>query len=140
LKVHTSFSKIKSQKEVTKQYLGIKVFLTFFCFVVEGSRSGAGSGSIPLTDGSGSGSRRPKNMWIRWILIRNTATFIFRSSSYACNLDGPCFRGLVLTKILSALEEQSGRSVLQLFDWMGGTSTGQTLVDPDLDPDPDPTL
>jgi len=30
--------------------------------VIEGSRSGpeAGSGSIPLTDGSGSGSRRPK--------------------------------------------------------------------------------
>jgi hypothetical protein len=37
-----------------------------------------GSGSIPLTNGSGSGSRRPKNMWIRWIRnpirirIRNT--------------------------------------------------------------------
>jgi hypothetical protein len=27
-----------------------------------------GSGSIPLTNGSG----RPKNMWIRWIRIRNT--------------------------------------------------------------------
>ncbi len=27
-----------------------------------------GSGSIPLTNGSGSG--RPKNMWIRWIRIR----------------------------------------------------------------------
>ena len=27
-----------------------------------------GSGSIPLTSGSGSG--RPKNMWIRWIRIR----------------------------------------------------------------------
>jgi hypothetical protein len=35
--------------------------------MIEGS--GAGSGSIPLT--SGSGSWRPKNMWIRW--IRNTA-------------------------------------------------------------------
>ncbi len=66
----TSFSKIKSQKEVTKQ----KVFLTFFCFVIEGSKSGAGSGSIPLTDGSGCGSRRPKNMWIRWIRFRNTAS------------------------------------------------------------------
>ncbi len=30
-----------------------------------------GSGSISLTSGSGSG--RPKNMWIRWIRIRNTA-------------------------------------------------------------------
>jgi hypothetical protein len=51
------FSKIKSQKNVTKQYI---------CLLIEGS------GSIPLTNGSGSGSRRPKNMWIRWIRIRNT--------------------------------------------------------------------
>ncbi len=36
-----------------------------------GSRAGSGSGSIPLTNGSGSG--RPKNTWIRWIRIRNTA-------------------------------------------------------------------
>jgi hypothetical protein len=35
---------------------------------MEGSRSGSGAGSIPLTDGSG--SRRSKNMWIRWIQIR----------------------------------------------------------------------
>jgi hypothetical protein len=39
----------------------------FLGLVIEGSRSG--SESIPLTDGSG--SRRPKNMWIRWIRIRN---------------------------------------------------------------------
>ncbi len=32
--------------------------------------SGSGFGSIPLTDGSVSESRRPKNMWIRLILIR----------------------------------------------------------------------
>ncbi len=38
--------------------------------MIEGFRSG--SGSIHLTDGSGSGSRNPKNMWIRWIRIRNT--------------------------------------------------------------------
>jgi hypothetical protein len=35
---------------------------------------GSGSGSIPLTSGSGSGFERPKNMWIRWIRIRNTAS------------------------------------------------------------------
>ncbi len=34
-----------------------------------GSRAGSGHGSIPLTNGSGSG--RPKNTWIR-ILIRKT--------------------------------------------------------------------
>jgi hypothetical protein len=57
------FKDKKSKK--SHKAVGIKVFLTFFCLVIEGS----GSGSIPLTDGSG--SRRPKNMWIR-IRIRNT--------------------------------------------------------------------
>ncbi len=38
--------------------------------MIEGSGSKAESGSIPLTNGSGSG--RPKNVWIRWIRIRNT--------------------------------------------------------------------
>ncbi len=42
-------------------------FSYYFCLMTEGS----GSGSIPLTNGSG--SRTPKNMWIRWIRIRNTA-------------------------------------------------------------------
>jgi hypothetical protein len=43
-------------------------FSYYFCMLIEGS------GSIPLTSGSGSGSHgRPKNMWIRWIRIRNTA-------------------------------------------------------------------
>jgi hypothetical protein len=41
-------------------------FSYYVCLMIEGSRSG--SGSIPLTSGSGSG--RPKNMWIRWIQIR----------------------------------------------------------------------
>jgi hypothetical protein len=54
--------------------------------MIEGSGSGAesGSGSIPLTSGSESGSGRPKNMWIRWIrirlLIRNTGSNIHHSS------------------------------------------------------------
>jgi calcium-independent phospholipase A2 len=37
-------------------------------------------------------------------------------------------RGLVLTKMLSAMEDQAGRSILQLFDWIGGTSTGGILT------------
>ncbi len=44
-------------------------FSYYFCLMMEGS--GAGSGSIHLTKESGSG--RPKNMWIRWIRIRDTA-------------------------------------------------------------------
>ncbi len=39
-------------------------FSYYFCLMIEGS----GSGSIPQTSGTGSG--RPKNMWIRWIRIR----------------------------------------------------------------------
>ncbi len=41
--------------------------------MIEGS--GSRAGSTPLTNGSGSGSRRPKNTWIRWIRIRNTAAW-----------------------------------------------------------------
>jgi hypothetical protein len=51
----TSFSKVKCQKEVTKQ--SKSRFFLLFCLVIEGS-------------GAGSGSRRPKNTWIRWIGIR----------------------------------------------------------------------
>jgi hypothetical protein len=51
-KVHLlHFSKIKSQKEVTKQWESR--FFILFCLVT-------GAGSITLTNGSGSGSRRPK--------------------------------------------------------------------------------
>jgi hypothetical protein len=39
-------------------------FSYYFWFIIEGS----GSGSISLTNGGG--SRRPKNMGIRWIRIR----------------------------------------------------------------------
>ncbi len=63
LKVHLHhFSKIKSQKEVKNQ--------SYFCLMIEVSWSRTGSGSIPLTNGSRSGSKRPKNMWIRWFRIR----------------------------------------------------------------------
>jgi hypothetical protein len=79
LKVHLHhFSKIKSQKE--SQNSRNQGFSYYFCMMIEGSgsgsRGGSGSGFIPLTSGYGSGSGRPKNMWIR---IRNTAcmSFIF---------------------------------------------------------------
>ncbi len=46
---------------MSHKIVGIKFYL-LFCMMIEVS----GAGSIPLTNGSGSG--RPKNMWIR---IRN---------------------------------------------------------------------
>jgi hypothetical protein len=62
LKVHLhNFSKIKSQKE--SQNSRNQGFSYYCCMMIEGSESGAGSVSIPLTSGSGSG--RPQNMWIR---------------------------------------------------------------------------
>ncbi len=61
---------MKSQKE--SQNSRNQGFSYYFCMMIEGSGSGsrAGSGSIPLISGSGYGSWRPKNMWIRWIRIR----------------------------------------------------------------------
>ncbi len=61
-------SEIKSLKE--SQNSRNQVFSYYFCMMIEGSGSRAGSGSIPLTSGFGSGSGRPKNVWIRWIRIR----------------------------------------------------------------------
>jgi hypothetical protein len=61
------FSKIISQKESQNSRIQD---LSYFCRMIEGSGSRAGSGSIPLTSGSGSG--RPKGTSIRWIRIRTT--------------------------------------------------------------------
>jgi hypothetical protein len=72
----TSFFKDKKSKK-NSQNSKNQGFSYNFCLMIEGS----GSGSIPLTNGSGFGSRRPKNMWIRWIRIRipirirNTAAY-----------------------------------------------------------------
>ncbi len=61
---HHSYAKFCKKKSQNSRNHG---FSYYFCLMLEGSRSG----SIPLTNGSG--SRRPKNMWIPWIRIRNTA-------------------------------------------------------------------
>jgi hypothetical protein len=74
------FLEIKSQKE--SQNSRNQGFSYYFCMMVEGSgsRAESGSGSIPWTSGSGSG--RPKNMWIRWIRIRNTGSNCIRQPCY----------------------------------------------------------
>jgi hypothetical protein len=69
----TLFFKDKKYKRSHKT-VGIMVFILFLLDDRESvSGPGAGSGSIPLT--CGSGSARHKNMWIRWIQIRNTAWY-----------------------------------------------------------------
>jgi hypothetical protein len=79
------FSKIKSKKK--SQNSRNQGFSYYFCMMVEGSRSG----SIPVTNGSWSGSRRPNNMWIRWIRIRiwirirNTVCRFFQRLNWGSN-------------------------------------------------------
>jgi hypothetical protein len=55
----TSFFKDKKSKR-SRKTIGITVFFYYFCLTVE--RSGAESGSVTPTNGSGFESRRPKNM------------------------------------------------------------------------------
>ena len=43
-------------------------------------------------------------------------------------LDGGGIRGLILCMILTRLEEISGTSVKDNFDWISGTSTGGILA------------
>jgi hypothetical protein len=79
LKVHLHhFSKMKSQKEVAMQYRNQGVSY-YFCLVIEGS------GSIPQTNRSGSGSRRPKNIRIRLLRIRNTDSHCENKAAAAKN-------------------------------------------------------
>ncbi len=71
LKLHLHhFSKMKSHKEAKKQWESR--FFLLFCLMVEGS------GSIPRNNGSGSGSRRPKNIRLLRIRIRNTAPHLYK--------------------------------------------------------------
>ena len=67
LKLHLYyFSKIKSKKE--SQNSKNQGFCYYCCMIIEWSRYGScsGSESIPLTGGSGSGSRRPKTCGFDW--------------------------------------------------------------------------
>jgi hypothetical protein len=66
LKVHLHhFSKIKViKKSQNRRNQGV---FYYFCLMIEGS------GSVPLTNGSG--SRRPKNIRLLWIRIRYTAKY-----------------------------------------------------------------
>jgi hypothetical protein len=76
------FLKDKKKSQNTRNY--------YFCLMIEGS--GSGDGSVPLT--SGSGSRRPKNIWIRRIRIRNTALLmIFLVSIAILTAESRTFRG-----------------------------------------------
>ncbi|XP_052233051.1 85/88 kDa calcium-independent phospholipase A2-like [Dreissena polymorpha] len=40
------------------------------------------------------------------------------------SLDGGGIRGLIMLEILDAIEKEAGKPIKDLFDWIGGTSTG----------------
>ncbi|XP_052223994.1 85/88 kDa calcium-independent phospholipase A2-like [Dreissena polymorpha] len=43
-------------------------------------------------------------------------------------MDGGGIRGLVMLEILEAIEKKAGQPIQQLFDWIGGTSTGGIIA------------
>ena len=43
-------------------------------------------------------------------------------------LDGGGMKGLVELEALDQIEKSTGRKIIQLFDWMVGTSTGAIIV------------
>ncbi len=69
---------VPQQKTIFSAYYFLKVYLDhriqgfpyYFCLMIEGS----GSGSVPLTNGSGSEFKRPKNIRILRIRILNTSS------------------------------------------------------------------
>ncbi len=88
-----------------------------------------GSGSIPLTNGSGSGPMRPKNMWIRWIWIRIRILNTGSNTAFSDSVDlrdsrcGNCqvsFRKIPLCFriISSAFEGTVSREFLLLVSWV----------------------
>ena len=39
-------------------------------------------------------------------------------------LDGGGIRGLIQIEVMSIIEQRTGRTITELFDWIVGTSTG----------------
>jgi hypothetical protein len=108
------FSKIKSHKEVTKQYES-KFFL-LFCLKKEGS----GAGAVPLTNGSGSG--RPKNIRTGSATLLNKNNIIdFRlgNGDWKENLTFTLFssklQNILTDYLLSTPLDYQGESILTLL-------------------------
>ena len=55
-------------------------------------------------------------------------TYEIRGGSRILCLDGGGMRGLIHLEVLRQLEEQTGRRVTEMFDWIVGTSTGAIIA------------
>ncbi|XP_030855220.1 85/88 kDa calcium-independent phospholipase A2 isoform X1 [Strongylocentrotus purpuratus] len=51
-----------------------------------------------------------------------------RSQDTVLCLDGGGIKGLILTQMLAAIEKASGKKIVEMFDWIVGTSTGGILA------------
>ncbi len=104
-----------------------------------------GSGSIPLTGGSGSGSRRPKNKWIRRIRIR----IRIRNTGYRISNPDKIISGKWVWLTLSVWMSQSSSPaptvspsalyhLTMVPSLMVGERLGMLMVVPGTEPPPPP--
>ncbi len=58
---------------------------------------------------------------------RNT-NFALEGGSRVLFLDGGGIKGLIQLEVLSQIEQRTGRTITELFDWIVGTSTGGVIA------------
>ena len=58
----------------------------------------------------------------------HNTSFALEGGSRVLFLDGGGIKGLIQLEVLSQLEERTGRSITELFDWIVGTSTGGVIA------------
>ena len=61
-------------------------------------------------------------------MCQDSCNFCIKGGSRILFLDGGGIRGLIQLELLRKLEEETGRKVTDLFDWIVGTSTGGVIA------------
>ena len=60
--------------------------------------------------------------------VQKPYCFNITGGSRVLFLDGGGIRGLIQIEVLQQLEQKTGRKVIELFDWIVGTSTGAIIA------------